>query len=832
MVGILAEKDSALKSMSAALGGVSGTYNGEHYVIVAASGHLFEFEDPEKQVDPSVAKKYASWDVENLPWDETQFAWKYKLKQGRKDILDKIEKVLSKCDEICIGTDVDPTGEGELLAWEILDHLKLRPKKWTRMYFEDESKKKLQEAFEKRKQLQSMQSDADYIMAYFRTRWDFLSMQYTRAATKLGDGRSVLREGRLKSSMDKLVGDALLALKAYKKVPYYQNRFRDENGVLYTNPEEKMYPDKKDVPDTYHASDVICDAKGIKHTAPPRMLDLAAIAARLAPRGYRAKSVQDTYQKMYEAQVVSYPRTADHVISPEQFAELLPLADKIAAVVGVDTKCLTHRQPRSTHVAAGGSHGANRPGPSVPQSLDSLAMYDANGSCAGCAAAIYELVAKNYLATLAEDYEYEAQKGHVKDYPEFTGTAAVPKKMGWKLVFNPNAGLDDDDVSDGENTKGLGTYAEPFVYEGFPPKPPTPTTNWLIGETGQLAKLNIGTGATRVSTYADVTSEQVKFPLMKETKGKLSLTDYGWMSYWMLQDTNIGSLDMTKKLFDEMQEVRDGKKDPEVCLANVQDMLRRDIGVMRKNGEKMRAEMGVSQSEKCTGMWNGREVSFKRDWSGHRFTDDECEALLDGQEIQFEAVSKKTGKSFNVEGKLAILEYKGKKYVGFDGAIVKDEQADDGTRYRGQWNGREVNFKREWSGHRFTDEECEALCRGEMISFSAVSAKKGTSFEAKGKLAEQTFKGNKYVGFQADFGDGGDKSGNTKGSEKKSSTKNAPVAPDTWCQHKFTDEEKQMLEAGLTVKADDFVSKKGSKFSATVRIGKTERGFGIICDFD
>ena len=36
MIGILAEKPSAMRNMAKALGGVSGTYNGETYVLVAA----------------------------------------------------------------------------------------------------------------------------------------------------------------------------------------------------------------------------------------------------------------------------------------------------------------------------------------------------------------------------------------------------------------------------------------------------------------------------------------------------------------------------------------------------------------------------------------------------------------------------------------------------------------------------------------------------------------------------------------------------------------------------------------------------------------------------
>ena len=71
MIGILAEKPSAARNMSAALGGMSGTYNGEQYVIAAARGHLFEFDDPEKQVPPALKDQLHSWNLDYLPWDET-----------------------------------------------------------------------------------------------------------------------------------------------------------------------------------------------------------------------------------------------------------------------------------------------------------------------------------------------------------------------------------------------------------------------------------------------------------------------------------------------------------------------------------------------------------------------------------------------------------------------------------------------------------------------------------------------------------------------------------------------------------------------------------------
>jgi DNA topoisomerase-3 len=726
MIGILCEKPSAGKNFAKALGGVTGTYNGENYVITCAHGHLYEFSPPEKQVGKALVDKYKSWSVENLPWNEADFKWVYDKKKDASDTLNKIKSTLSKCDEICIATDDDPTGEGELLAWEILDQLNLAPHHWSRMYFEDESVKEIQKAFKSRKSIKSMQTDADYIKAFYRARWDFLSMQWTRIATGYGDGRSVLREGRLKSVMVVLVGDQLKLVNAYKKVPYYQNRFKDENGIVYSNPEEPSFPKKEDVPNKYHSSAVVVDGKAMKSTAPPQMLDLAGLASRLSSK-YPSKLVADVYQKMYQDQIVSYPRTEDKKISVEQFNDLLPLVDKIAAVVGVDASLLTHRTPRNTHIASGMAHGANRPGTTVPKSLADLAKYGT------CAADIYKLLACNYLATLAEDYEYESQKGHLKDYPDFKGTASVPKKMGWKAVYS------DDDIDD-DATAGLGTMADPFVHEGFPPKPATPTMKWLMK---QLEKYDVGTGATRVSTYAEVTNDKAKFPILKDTKGKITMTQFGEMSYRILPGTNIGSLEVTERLYGEMRDIAAGKMDPEAGLRDIQRMIKEDIITMSENGKVMRKELNIMATA--------------------------------GNDVE---------------------------------------------RYEGTWNGKAVKFKRSWSGHNFTDEECEKLCNGEEIEIEAVSSKSGKTFRCTGKLANLTYNGRKYVGFD-----------NT-GFVNASGGKSGGGIPDEWCQHKFTDDEKALLETGMSVECDDFVSKKGSKFSAKVRYGKNDKGYmGIIPEF-
>lgn len=713
-VAILCEKPSQRMHMAAALGGTSGNYKGEQYFTTNLLGHVYEFKKPDKQVDASLAPTFSSWSVGYLPWDETVLKWLYDKKPKVDDVVKTAKAVIAKCDEIAIATDWDASGEGDLLAWEFILQNGFSRKKITRLRFVDESPSSMRAAFQAR--VPASTQDANYMKAMFRSQWDFLSMQFTRVATAYGDGRSVLRQGRLKSAITYLIGQQEDLANGYKKVPYYQNRFVDENGVVYTSPEEPTYPNKDDVPKAYQPSPVACDKKEMKRKAPPMFWTLSTLSAKVSSEGIKPAVTLKLVQSMYEDQVVSYPRTDDHTVTPQQFNDMLPIVDKIASVVGVDPSILTHRQARSTHVQPKGAHGANRPGPKVPMSLAALDAKYGKG-----AGRIYELLAKSYLASMAEDYEYESQKGHVVNYPKFIGTTSVPKAAGWKAVFG--ADLDDED----EAGKGIGTHADPFVYEGFPPKPKAPTLTWLMA---QLEKRDIGTGSTRTAAISVMTNTKDPSYLVDEKRGKLSLTECGRMSYYLLPGTYIGSLDITKQLQDEMEDVGSGKLSAAACLAKVQDMVRHDIEVMKKNGEDMRGRMGISYNpnnnnggnggmdDRFIGKWKGKDVHIKKLYSGHEFTDDEIKQLLNGDEITIDAKSAK-GTDYRCNVKIDNCSFqngKGEtvKYIG----ISRTGFANDSS-----------GIPKSFCGHEFTQDERSLLEEGETIALVNCVSKKGNTFD-------------------------------------------------------------------------------------------------------
>lgn len=135
--------------------------------------------------------------------------------------------------------------------------------------------------------------------------------------------------------------------------------------------------------------------------------------------------------------------------------------------------------------------------------------------------------------------------------------------------------------------------------------------------------------------------------------------------------------------------------------------------------------------------------------------------------------------------------------------IVKKEK------YSGTWNGQEVAFNREWSGHRFTDQECEALLNGQTIIIEAISKKSGNKFSVSGQLGMNEYEGKTFCAFQPDF--------------------NRKIIPISLNGHIFSNKERKNLEDGKSVYVIDFVSKAGKEYSATVTFNEKN---GIKLEFE
>ncbi|NLS37792.1 hypothetical protein GHU05_02440 [Fructobacillus tropaeoli] len=130
----------------------------------------------------------------NLPRDLTQISWQRTYivsknpKTGKQErtrpLLEGLKKEADQVfDAIVIATDTDPSGEGDLLAYEAIKTINGRGKV-LRANFVDESEKGLKRALTDLKPIDDFKNHGPLQKGLARNQWDYASMQLTRGATR------------------------------------------------------------------------------------------------------------------------------------------------------------------------------------------------------------------------------------------------------------------------------------------------------------------------------------------------------------------------------------------------------------------------------------------------------------------------------------------------------------------------------------------------------------------------------------------------------------------------------------------------------------------------
>lgn len=757
---ILNEKQSQAEKFADYLGGMSGVFEGNPYDIVYAAGHLLQLKSPSEMVSPELAAKYADWqNLDNFPWNPLDLSWSKSVISSKKRYITNIKNNLAGHDVIVIASDNDPTGEGDLLGWEIVDYLDWKKEVWRIRFKGDDSANYVIDSLHKPEKATVDEQDSQGILVKGKSRqkFDFLTgLEESRIATKLAREQGfsnkgkALSIGRLQTYITCLVDAQNRAREAYIKKPFYEIRYKDANGNTfkrdYQDGDTWRFSDKnlasQDLTN-YSQDQVIVDSTVEKRKQPPKLVNLADLG-KIFQKEYTTEQVTDTYQKMYDDKIVSYPRTEDNAITIDDFNELLPYAEKIATVVGVDSQLLSHKEPRKKFIIKSEDHGANRPTKLVPQSLD-----DVEKKYGKCGRDIYERVAKSYLAMLAEDYVYTQVKAHIESHPEFTSTINVPKEQNYKLIFNEDD-LDENQRSESK-VKDFATNANPEVYQGTNTPPTKPTLTFILNN---LDKWNLGTGATKMQTISKLQGigkeNKNVIPQLKVVKGVFEVTGTGALVACLAKDTYLSSGKITKRLQDILNEIKADPTKQDMVYSVATKTIEHDKAVMIKNAPLLKQDAQVKKLagdlkaiERFSGIFSQTNETVNPPvtiFDGHKTTETEQQEALAGKKITYSI--EKFGKEEQHTAYLAKQTYKNNK-TGKEVTRVswKVEFPEDTDHIKGIYKplDKEIKFKKEYAQHVFSEGEITNLLAGEEISFEGID-KRGKSFTATGKLVEQELK--------------------------------------------------------------------------------------------
>lgn len=790
---IIAEKPSAAKNFEKALGGSSGMFGNDEYKIINLYGHVLTHETPEKVAYPQYRETVGPFsNLDNLPWDYKWFDFDKKVPYGRdarelarvKDVLGTIKTYLADGYIPVIACDIDGMGEGDLLANEVLVYLGYKGRIY-REYHADETPAGITKAMKNKKDVTTRNDGLT--KAVTRSTLDFLTQQIVRAATVTIQAKGYrlprpVPAGRLQSTIMALVGDQIKALSEYVPSSVWESRYNLDDILTLSAPDMPQFATKE----SWDGGDLPMQAKvrEVKavpgRTAPPKALSLTALGKIMSGKGISAKQTMAMCQKMYEDAVITYPRTEDNFVTPEQFNESLCTLDTIINLLGMDPAVFTHRAPRKTHVKEGGSHGALRPGTNIPNDVAEL-----DGKYGAGSSSIYRVITERFLMMFLEDtewvrHEYET----VGTNPVFEGYIRVITRKG---VTDP-----DEDSSDVKTAlPDLNHLAKLYAHEVKSVAPQKPTEAWLLG---QLIKHSVGTSSTQVPTVGRMIGSDMKFPMNpgKKSSDALALTPIGMVGYQVAKGISLGTPECTRHYESMMDDVVAGKLTQDACYKQFTQTMKEDIGAIYKMGFNFDSLGFEKAAERAIGSWNGETVKIASSYAGHKFTKDELDVLFSGEILTF------TGQDFNknpvsVSIRLANMTYNGKSYVGFE----------DMAYYYGMFGKENIKFKRTFMGYKFSDAECNSLLSGATLTFTGMR-QDGTKQEVKGRLEKQkTSSGAVFYGVKAEFPP---REGYVKGIFKG---KEAAIKG-SWSDHVFTDDEIKRLFAGETITIT-YTSKKDGK---------------------
>lgn len=330
---IIAEKPSVARDIAAIVGADNrkdGYLEGNGYCVTWAFGHLIGLAMPQ---DYGIT----GFQAENLPILPAEFKLlprqvkdgkEYKPDPGTMKQLKVIKELFNKCERIVVATDAGR--EGELIFRYIYNYLECsRP--FDRLWISSLTDQAIRKGLENLRP--GKEYDNLYRSAKARSQADWVVGINASQALSISAGHGVWSLGRVQTPTLAMICSRYLENKDFKPQTYFQVKLHTaKDATQFAAISTERYNTKQEADDILNrvrsaeSVNVISVEKKEANQEPPLLYDLTTLQKEANSRhSFSADKTLSVAQSLYEAKLISYPRTGSRYISDDVLPRYPPL---------------------------------------------------------------------------------------------------------------------------------------------------------------------------------------------------------------------------------------------------------------------------------------------------------------------------------------------------------------------------------------------------------------------------------------------------------------------------------------------------------------------------
>jgi DNA topoisomerase III len=583
---IIAEKPSVARDIAKVLKIQStkkGFIEGRGCAVTWAFGHLVTLQEP-ADYNPNLKR----WSLETLPFIPEKFQLKLIANRGVSEQFEIIKTLCEQASEIICATDAGR--EGELIFRYILALCQCEDKPIRRLWLNSLTAEAILAAFKDLRDghdydplyaAARCRSESDWIVGLNSTRY------YTVRHGRIGGGgdRVLWTIGRVQTPVLAMIVERDDTIDQFRPQAFWElcTRYRDVvfkySGKRSENSKRAQTLLEKTVGQDFEITNISAKKK---KEQPPQLFDLTTLQREINKQhGLSAADTLAATQNLYEAKLVTYPRTDSRYLSKDMKPRVPKILDQLKTVwpeqiapLDLNKLPFTKRIVDDKKVT---DHHAIIPTGIKPHGIGANEELVYNAIARQLVAAFYPVCIKDIttVSGISNKVNFQAR-----------GTQIV--EPGWTVLFpkkkkKETAG-DNQDLPVFE--KGESGPHEPYLHEGKTSPPKHFTENSLLGAMEAAGKYvdddtlrealkerGIGTPATR----AAIIETLLRRNYIRREKKQIRCTDMGRCLIALIRDPLLKSPEMTGEWEEKLKQIERGELDAEQFMGGIRDYIQNMI---------------------------------------------------------------------------------------------------------------------------------------------------------------------------------------------------------------------------------------------------------------